>query len=130
MKRGIAAALALALLAGTVATAELSARVIRVPSSLTLHNRESEIYDGAVESNEEACERGRTVRVFHDKNRNGVDGRDYRIGKDRTDRHGEYEVEGSQAPMGDRIIAVVGQRTLADGTVCLAKERKSIALSG
>jgi hypothetical protein len=129
MKNGIAVVAIVGLLAGLLA-AQAGARVIREPSRLSLRNVESTIYDGFVESNRAACERRRTVVVFHDQNRNGVDKSDYRIGSGKTDREGDYEVEGSQAPKGDRIVAQLKQRTLADGTVCLAKERAAVALPG
>jgi hypothetical protein len=52
------------------------------------------------------------------------------MGSDKTDKEGEYEVEGNQAPAGDRIVALAKEKTLADGTVCLAREKKAIALAG
>jgi hypothetical protein len=97
------------------------------PSKLKLFNVEDGVYVGAVDSDDEACEVRRTVRVFHDQNRNGIDKTDYEIGDDRTDREGEYEVIGNQAPAGDRIIARVVKRKLSDGTICLPKDKWAIA---
>ena len=97
------------------------------PSKISLYNVRDGHYEGAVDSEDEACERKRTVRVFHDQNKNGIDPSDYEIGDDRTDREGEYEVVGNQAPPGDTIIARVERRKLIDGTVCLPKQKASIA---
>ena len=129
MKRGTIA-LAVGLTAALLAGAALADQAPRVPSTLTLSNGEPTIYEGAVGSKRSACKKRRAVKVFHDQNRNGVDGSDYLIGTDTTDKKGEYEVEGNQAPMGDQIIAQVKRRKLGDGTVCLTKEKSAIALAG
>jgi hypothetical protein len=100
------------------------------PSKISLFNPGTGVYGGAVDSDDEACERKRTVKVFHDQNRNGIDKTDYEIGDDRTDREGEYEVVGNQAPAGDKIVARVEKRKLKDGTVCLPKDRSAIAGGG
>jgi len=129
MQRGIAVVMAVGLVAGLFASG-LVAKTAQEPSKLTLRNSEPEIYEGFVEADRASCERRRKVAVFHDQNRNGVDKSDYRIGSDKTDREGEYEVEGNQAPMGDRIVAQITRKTLRDGTVCLAKEKGAVALGG
>lgn len=129
MKRGIAVALAASMAAALFAIAALAAQT-RVPSTLTLSNGEPSIYEGAVGSKRAACKKRRAVKVFHDENRNGADSSDYLIGTDTTDKKGEYEVEGNQAPMGDQIVALVKMRKLGDGTKCLAKEASAIALAG
>jgi hypothetical protein len=129
MKRGIAVALAASMAAALFAIGALAART-EVSSAITLSNGEPTIYEGSVQSSRRACERRRRVKIFHDQNRNGVDPSDYPIGIDKTDKMGNYEVEGSQAPMGDRIVAQLKQRTLPDGTVCLSKERAAVALAG
>lgn len=129
MKKGIAVVVSVGLVAGLFAT-ELAARTEHDPAKLTLRNAKEGLYEGYVETDNLACESRRPVTVFHDQNRNGVDKSDYRIGSDKTDKYGEYEVEGNQAPKGDRIVAQVKRKTLVDGTVCLAKQRGATALAG
>jgi len=128
MKKGIAVSAAVGLICGLFAT-ELAARTAHEPALLYLRNVKVGVYEGYVESDPLPCEARRLVTVFHDQNRNGVDKSDYRIGSDKTDKNGEYEVEGNQAPLGDRIVAQVKRKILADGTVCLAKQKGATALA-
>jgi hypothetical protein len=128
MKKGIVVALVVGLAAALLAPAELAARAERVPTKLTLKNLDPTFYEGTVSSKDEACEKRRLVKVVHDEDEDGADSGDYLIGTDLTDKEGKYEVEGNQAPMGDRIVALTKRRTLSDGTICLGKEKAAAAL--
>lgn len=137
MKRGIVGALAVALLGGLLATGALADNhhgdakgEDDAKSQISLSNSETGVYEGTVTSKKAACRKQRKVKVYHDENENGVDRSDYRIGKDTTDKKGNYEVVGNQAPMGDAVIAVVSGKRLADGTRCEDAEEKIAALSG
>jgi hypothetical protein len=137
MKRGIALALAAGLTAGSLATGALADHhhggdkdEDEVKSRITLSNSEAGVYEGTVSSKRAACRKQRRVKVYHDQNENGVDRSDYRIGKDLTDKKGNYEVDGNQAPMGDDVIAIVTGKVLADGTLCLDDDKAIAALSG
>lgn len=137
MKRGIVGALAVALLGGLLATGALADRhggdakgEDEVKSQISLSNTESGVYEGTVSSKKAACRKQRRVKVYHDQNKNGDDGSDYRIGRDTTNRKGDYEVIGSQAPKGDSVVAVVSSKHLRDGTHCEEAEKTIAALSG
>jgi hypothetical protein len=136
MRRGIALALAAALVIGSLATGAFAAHHEggkddeEVKSQISLSNTESGVYEGTVGSKRPACRKQRKVKVYHDQNENGVDRADYRIGKDTTDKKGNYEVNGNQAPAGDDVIAVVSGKLLPDGTYCLDDDKTIAALSG
>jgi hypothetical protein len=82
----------------------------RASSRISLANDQARTYRGLVESSNPRCFARRSVTVFHDENRNGIDGKDYVIGQDLTATSGFYKVVGAQAPAGDRIIARVLRR--------------------
>lgn len=128
MNRGIVVALAVGLMAGLLATGAVAVEDEYVKSKLTLENTEPNTYEGSVESRLAACEKRRYVDVFHDKNKNGIDRTDYFIGEARTNKKGDYVVTGSQAPVGDQIIARVEGRKLDSGMRCGSKVVKAIAL--
>lgn len=137
MKRGIAGMVVAGLLAGLAAAGALANHHVsdgkgddEVKSRITLSNSESGVYEGTVSSKRPGCKKQRRVKVYHDQNENGVDRSDYRIGKDLTDKKGNYEVDGNQAPMGDDVIAVVTGKLLPDGTLCLDDDKTIGALSG
>jgi hypothetical protein len=125
MKKAIVLALALMLVFAGVAVAKKK----RHATSLTLKNTQSTVYEGVAQSKRPACESRRTVTVFHDENRNGLDGADYRIGSDTTSNNGAYRVVGNQAPPGDTIIALVARRTLPSGAICKGSVVSATALT-
>jgi hypothetical protein len=126
MRIGIVVALA-ATLAAVVAVGGAFGEGNVGGGRLTLHNPEYGVYEGNLESEKAGCEKRRRVHVYHDQNKNGYDPSDYHIGSDKTNRKGDYEVNGNQAPAGDQIVARVGPRTLAGGTHCLGEEKKAVA---
>ncbi len=137
MKMRIGLALGAALAAASLATGALAhdhhdgaKDEDEVKSKISLSNSEAGVYEGTVSSKRAACRKQRGVKVYHDQNENGVDRSDYRIGKDTTDKKGNYEVNGNQAPAGDDVIAVVSGKVLADGTLCLDEDKTIAALSG
>jgi hypothetical protein len=136
MKRGVAGFAVAVLLVGLPVAGALADHheggndEPEVKSKITLSNTESGVYEGTVSSKRPACKKQRRVKVYHDQNENGVDRSDYRIGKDTTDKRGNYEVNGNQAPMGDDVVAVVAGRYLGDGTLCLDDDKTIAALSG
>ena len=115
------------ILALLLATGAIVATAFAAGSSLTLTNSKPGVYTGTVSSGNDKCEPNRKVIVRHDQNRNGYDRSDYKIGTDRTDAKGDYEVLGNQAPRGDAIAAKVAKKTLADGTVCKKATTRGIA---
>jgi hypothetical protein len=130
MGKGAVVALCAVLIGGTIAAAA-SAGVEsgkRLNTTLTLENSLPGQYEGLLSSKRAACEASRRVAVFHDENDNGLDPSDYRIGSDKSNANGEYEVHGNQAPAGDTIIAKVSRKKLKDGTVCKGKKVDAIAL--
>ena len=123
MKRSHAVMLAVLLAAGALATIALAAS-----SSLTLSNPAFGVYKGKVRSGEDRCEVNRNVTVRHDEDRDGYDRHDFKIGTDKTNGRGVYQVTGNQAPAGDQIAAKVGRKTLGDGTRC--KKATATATAG
>lgn len=114
MKRFAAMGLAICVAAGLIAGAAFAREAVK--TSVTVDNPEPGLYEGKV-SAKKPCKKGRLVTVWHDTNGNGeVDGEptDFEIGSDVTDEDGFYEVEGSQAPVGDNIIAVVDAKKKGD----------------
>lgn len=136
MKRGIGLVVAAALAIAALATGALAdhheggKEDDEVKSKISLSNSEAGVYEGTVSSKKAGCRKQRRVKVYHDQNENGVDRSDYRIGKDLTDKKGNYEVNGNQAPMGDDVIAVVSGKFLPDGTHCEDDDKTIAALSG
>jgi len=136
MRWGIAPALTVVLAIASLATAALADHYEGskgnggVKSQISLSNSEAGVYEGTVTSKEAPCRKQRRVKVYHDQNKNGLDRSDYRIGKDITDKKGNYEVNGNQAPTGDNVIAVVAGKHLRDGTLCLGDDKTIAALSG
>jgi hypothetical protein len=132
MTRAIAAALALSLTAvGALAAVAVADRVEEISTSVTLSNPEAGIYEGVVKSKKKVCKRERKVTVIHDEDADGqADKSDFRIGKDTTNKAGEYEVRGNQAPPGDDILAIVGVKELSGHSFCKGAFRSATALSG
>lgn len=137
MKMRIGLALGVVLAAGSLATGALAhdhhdgaKDEDEVKSSISLSNSEAGVYEGTVSSKRAACRKQRRVKVYHDQNENGVDRSDYRIGTDTTNKRGEYEVNGNQAPTGDDVVAIVSGKVLRDGTLCLDEDKTIAALSG
>ena len=127
MRIGIVSALAVALTTVVAVGGAFGEGSNVAGGRLTLQNPEFGVYEGNLESEKAGCEKRRRVTVYHDQNENGYDPSDYRIGSDKTNRKGDYEVNGDQAPAGDRIVARVIHRTLASGTLCLGEEKKAVA---
>ena len=99
-----------------------------VGSKITLSNGIPGDYEGAVSSKKEGCVKGRSVSVYHDQNKNGVDQSDFKIGTSRTDKDGEYLIQGNQAPEGDTIIAVAKSRKLGKRHSCRKAQKSEKAL--
>lgn len=72
---------------------------------LTLANPAPTQYKGKVANTSRKCKKRRNVTVRHDEDEDGYDRGDFKIGSDRTNRRGRYEVNGPQAPPGDQIAA-------------------------
>jgi hypothetical protein len=130
MSKGVLAACAVTAAAGLLAASAVGDQGGAIETKVSLENSQPGLYDGEVQSTKPACRTRRTVRVYHDQNRNGVDTTDYLIGTDQTDKRGEYGLDGSQAPRGDQIIALATRKKLSDGTRCLSDSVKAVALSG
>ena len=118
MKDRIAVALGVGFALALLGAAGVSAKPDPGGSTVTLQNDQPNSYKGKVESDVPKCERRRLVRVFHDENANhNIDGDDFQIGEDRTNRKGAYAVTGNQAPAGDNLIALATD-AVRDHTHC------------
>ena len=129
-QRTLLAFLAAAVVLAGIAGGAWAAGKIKADSKVTLHNQVAGVYFGKVSSEVPDCKPKRNVTVWHDEDADGVDEDDFKIGSDKTDRKGKWEVRGNQAPAGDRIIAEVLEEKVDHGLLCHDDTDTSRALRG
>jgi hypothetical protein len=116
--------------AGVLAAIAVGKGVDEISTSVTLSNPSTGLYKGVVKSKKKKCRAGRRVTILHDQNGNGADRSDFTIGKDTTNKAGQYEVSGNQAPPGDAVLAIVGVKELSGDSFCKGATKSARALSG
>ena len=98
------------LILGAAATILVVAPVIghvrRTDSDVFITSARNGVYKGKVVSPIERCERGRTVRVWHDSDP------DFRIGTTTSRRDGTWQLQGPEPPAGDKVYATVSVKYL------------------
>ena len=115
---------ALMIALGVVAAVAVASTAIGGGGTLSLTNPAAGEYAGKVSGVAGKCKRGRNVTVRHDEDEDGYDNGDFKIGSDRTNRRGRYEVTGPQAPPGDQIAAKAARKRSAN---CRALETTATA---
>jgi hypothetical protein len=81
----------------------------RTDSDVFINFAAGGLYKGKVVSPRDACERNRTVHVWHDSDP------PFHIGKTTTENDGSWRLHGPRPPAGDHVYAVMPRRILRRG---------------
>lgn len=89
----LAAGAASGCLAALLLTLGIAGAAERIHSKVNIKSIDPDAVKGVVTSSEEACERGRTVKLYYSAPRSRGQGEEVLIGKDKTNKKGKWQLK-------------------------------------
>jgi hypothetical protein len=122
--RRLAIAACVAFVGAAIAAIPALGAIVKINSKVTISSQ-APAFHGKVKSSNTACEQHRKVKLF--KQRSGAD---KLLGKDRTNHHGEWEIEVQPLKSGAYYAKVVRREEGTAGTtfVCRGDRSKTVVI--